>query len=180
MGGMLSLGAEGASALVRYAESPKNMEESQAIEFTDWGPSVFRMDSVETASDPKSKWPLRMITWMLVAAGITICLCIPFLRALTIFNRHCAVRRLFGIKSPICPSTPHQDTPKSVEDPDEPPAVSMEEYWRGMGEGKHEAEEKFKAKEKKDIGDLVQRIRESVAVKSAEAHKLEKEYIEEK
>ena len=85
------------------------------------------MDSVETASDPKSKWPLSMITWMLVAAGITICLCIPFLRALTIFNRHCAVRRLFGIKSPICPSTPHKDTPTSMEDPDKSPAVSMEE-----------------------------------------------------
>ena len=105
---------------------------------------------------------------------------LTILESFTIFNRHCAVRRLFGIKSPICPSTPHQDTPKSVEDPDEPPAVSMEEYKHGMHEGKHEAEDKFKAKEKKDIGDLVQKIRESVAVKAAEAHKLEKEYLDEK
>ena len=49
-----------------------------------------------------------------------------------------------------------------------------------MDEGKHEVEDEFKAKEKKDIGDLVQKIRDSVAVKAAEAHKLEKEYLEEK
>ena len=75
---------------------------------------------------------------------------------------------------------PHQNTAKSVEDLDEPPAVSMEEYWRGMDEGKHDVENELKAKERKDIGDLVQRIRESVAVKAAEAHKLEKEYMEDK
>ena len=33
--GALSLGAEGASTLVRHAEGPQNMEDSQAIEFTD-------------------------------------------------------------------------------------------------------------------------------------------------
>ena len=156
------------------------MQDSQAIEFLDWGLNVFRIDSVETASDPKSKWPLSMITWMLITAGVTLCLCIPFLRAVTVFNRHCSLRRVLGIKSPMCPSTPHQDTPKSVEDPDEPPAVSMEEYWCGMDEGKHEVENKLKAKEKKDIGDLMQRIRESVAVKAPKAHRLEKEYSEDK
>lgn len=83
------------------------------------------------------------------------------------------MRRFLGIKSPICPSTPHQDTPKSVEDPGEPLAVSMEEYWCRMGDRKHEVEDEFKAKEKKDIGDLIQRTHESVAVKAAEALRLE-------
>ena len=47
-------------------------------------------------------------------------------------------------------------------------------------EDKQEVEDELKAKEKKDIGDLVQRIRESVAVKATEAHRLEKEYSEDK
>ena len=63
IGAALSMGAEGASALVRHAEGPQMGEDSQAVEFTDWGPSVFRMDTVETTSDPKSKFPLSMITW---------------------------------------------------------------------------------------------------------------------
>ena len=65
------------------------------------------------------------------------------------------------MKSPICPSTPHHDTPHTphtMEDADKPLAVSMEEYWRGM-EDKQEVENELKAKEKQDIGDLVQRIR---------------------
>ena len=70
IGGALSLGAEGASALVRHAEGSPNMQDSERIEFTDWGPSVFCMDSVETA--PKSKWPLSMITWMLIAVGVCL------------------------------------------------------------------------------------------------------------
>ena len=101
IGGALSLGAEGASALVRHAEGSPNMQDSERIEFTDFGPSVFRMDSVETAS--KSKWPLSMITWMLITAGVCLCLCIPFLRALNVLNHHYNVRRVFGIKSLCAP-----------------------------------------------------------------------------
>ena len=55
MGGALSLGAEGVSALVRHTEGSPNMQDSEKVEFTDWGPSLFRVDSVETA--PKSKLP---------------------------------------------------------------------------------------------------------------------------
>ena len=47
-------------------------------------------------------------------------------------------------------------------------------------EDKQEVENELKAKEKQDIGNLVHRIRESVAVKAAEAHRLEKEYSEDK
>ena len=39
---------------------------------------------------------------------------------------------------------------------------------------------KIRAKEKRDIGDLVQRIRESAAVKAAEAHRLDKKYTDDK
>ena len=101
IGGALSQGAEGASTLVRHAEGSPNMQDSERIDFTDLGPSIIRMDSVETA--PKSKWPLSMITWMLVAASVCLCLCVLFLRALTVLNRHCNVRRVFGIQSPLCP-----------------------------------------------------------------------------
>ena len=66
-----------------------------------------------------------------------------------------------------------------MEDADKPPGVSMEEYWQGM-EDKQEVEDEIKAKEKRDIGDLVQRIRESAAIKAAEAHRLDKEYSEDK
>ena len=58
---------------------------------------------------------------------------------------------------------------------DEQLAVSMEEYWRGM-EDKSEVVNETIAKEKRDIGDVVQRIRESAAVKAAEAHRLDQEY----
>ena len=47
-------------------------------------------------------------------------------------------------------------------------------------EDKQEVVDEIKAKEKRDIGDLVQRIRESAAVKSAEAHRLHKEYTDDK
>ena len=54
MGGALSLGAEGMSALIRHAEGSTNMQDSEKIEFTDWGPSLFRVDQVDTAPSPKS------------------------------------------------------------------------------------------------------------------------------
>ena len=151
IGAALSLGAEGASALVRHAEGPQMGADSQAVEFTDWGPSVFRVDMVKMTSDPKSK---SLITWLLIAALVTLCLCIPFLRAFTIFNRHCAIWRFFGPMSAMCPSTSHHNTPHSIEDVEEQPAVSMEEYWRGM-EDKSEVVNKTIAKEKRDIGDIV-------------------------
>ena len=37
IGGALSLGSEGASALVRHAEGSPNMQDRERIEFTDWG-----------------------------------------------------------------------------------------------------------------------------------------------
>ena len=83
------------------------------------------------------------------------------------------------IKSPLCPPVNKNDTASPVEDQDDPPAISMESYWRSMDEVKHEAEEELKEKEKHDIGDVVKRIHESVAVKSAEAHRLEREHMEE-
>ena len=76
VGGALSLGAEGVSALVRQAGSSPNMQDSEQVEFTDWGPSIFRVDSVEAAS--KSK--LSMITWLLTCLAVCLCLCLPFLR----------------------------------------------------------------------------------------------------
>ena len=42
VGGALSLGAEGVSALVSHTKSSPNMENSEQVEFTDFGPSVFR------------------------------------------------------------------------------------------------------------------------------------------
>ena len=47
-------------------------------------------------------------------------------------------------------------------------------------EDKQEVEDEIKGKEKRDIGDLMQRIRESAAIKAAEAHRLDKEYSEDK
>ena len=55
MGGALSLGAEGVSALVRYSEGSPNMQDSEKVEFTNWGPSLFRVDSVETAPKTPSQ-----------------------------------------------------------------------------------------------------------------------------
>ena len=37
VGGALSLGAEGVSALVSHAKGSPNMENSEQVEFTDWG-----------------------------------------------------------------------------------------------------------------------------------------------
>ena len=150
-------------------------EDSQAVEFTDWGPSVFRVDIVETTSDPKSKFPLSLITWLLIAALVTLCFCIPFVRAFTILNRHCALRKLFRSNSTLCPPISHQDTPHTTEDVDEQPVVSMEEYWRGMKE-KSEVLDKKKAKEKRDLSDVVKTIRESAAVKAKETHRLDQIY----
>ena len=74
-------------------------------------------------------------------------------------------------------------TPSPVEDQDDPPAISMEDHWRSMEEikqeVKHKVEEEIKEREKNDIGDVVKRIRESAAVKAAEAHCLERELMEE-
>ena len=149
--------------------------DSQAVEFTDWGPSVFRMDTVEMTVDPKSKLPLSLITWLLIAALVTLCLCVPFLRAFTIFNCHCGICRFFGSKSAMCPSISHHNTPHTIEDVDEQLAISMDEYWRGMDD-KSEVMNETITKEKRDIGDIVQRIRESAAIKAAEAHRLDQEY----
>ena len=98
---------------------------------------------------------------------------------------------------PLCPPlfgppAIQNDTTSSPEDPDDPP-VSMETYWRSMNETKHEVEEakheaeetkhkveeEIKEREKSDIGDVVQRIQESVAVKAAEQYRQEREQRDE-
>ena len=56
MGGALSLGAEGISALVNHAKSsPSNMQDSEKVEFTDWGPSIFA--SIRLIRPPKLNYP---------------------------------------------------------------------------------------------------------------------------
>ena len=195
MGGALSLGAEGISAIVNHARSPSNMQDSEKVEFQDWGPSIFRVDSVETA--PRSKLPLSMITCLLITLGIFFCICLPFFRIMSVLIRHCRLNRALKISSPICPPplgppTIQDDTTSSPEDPEGPP-LSMESIWRSMNETKLEVEEakqeaeetklkveeEIKAREKADIGDVVQRIRESVAVKAAERHRQEREQNDE-
>ena len=197
MGGALSLGAEGISALVNHARSPSpsNMQDSEKVEFQDWGPSIFRVDSVETA--PRSKLPLSLITCLLVTLGIFFCLCLPFFRIMSALVRHCRLNRALKISSPICPPpfgppTIHDNTTSSPEDPDSPP-LSMESVWKSMNETKLEVEEakqeaeetrlkieeEIIAREKADIGDVVQRIRDSVAVKAAERLRQEREQNEE-
>ena len=152
-------------------------EESHVVTFTDWGPSVFRVDTVETTTDPNSKLPYSLITWLVIAALIILCLCNPFIRIISIFNRHCRFMRFFRSSSTLCPSIPHQDPPHTTDDVEEKPAVLMEEYWKGL-EDKLEVVDKKKVKEKKDLSDILQRIRESSAVKAKEAHRLDQEFVE--
>ena len=102
VGGALSLGAEGVSALVSHAKGSPNMENSEQVEFTDWGPSVFRMDSVDVT--PKSK--LSIITMLLICLGVCLCLCVPFLRILGSLIRYCRVARYLNLKSSFCPPPP--------------------------------------------------------------------------
>ena len=55
----------------------------------------------------------------------------------------------------------------------------VEEAKHEIEETKHKIDEELKEREKHDIGDVVRKIRESVAVKAAEAHRLEREQREE-
>ena len=150
------------------------MQDSEKVEFTDWGPSIFRVDSVE--ADPKSKLPLSMITWLLISLAVCLCLCLPFIRIRASLVRHCRLNRAFKITSPMCPPplgppAIQNDTTSSPEDPDDP-LPSMETYWKSMNEtkfeveeAKHEAEqtkykikEEIKEREKSNIGDVVRKI----------------------
>ena len=196
MGGALSLGAEGISALVNHTKSnPSNMQDSEKVEFTDWGPSIFRVDSVDTA--PKSKLPFSLITTLLITLAIFFCIMVPFFRIMSVMIRTCRLNRALKISSPMCPPpfgppSPNEDTTSSPVD-HEGPAPSMESVWRNMTEerleveeAQHEAaetklkiEEEIKARERADIGDVVERIRQSVAVKAAEKYRQEREQKDE-
>ena len=72
IGAALSMGAKGVSALVNHNKGPEMGEESQAVTFTDWGPAVFRVNTLETTADPKSKFTYSLITWLVIAALITL------------------------------------------------------------------------------------------------------------
>ena len=191
MGGALSLGAEGISALVNHAKtSPTNMQDSEKVEFQDWGPSIFRVDSVDTA--PKSKLPFSLITTLLITLAIFFCIMVPFCRIVSVMVRTCRLNRAFKISSPMCPPpfgppSPREDTSPPV-DLDGPPE-SMESVWRNMtgekpqveeaqqeaADTKLQIEEEVKARERADIGDVVEKIRQSVAVKAAERYRQERE-----
>ena len=191
MGGALSLGAEGISALVHHAkDSPTNMLDSEKVEFQDWGPSIFRVDSVDTA--PKSKLPFSLITTLLITLAIFFCIMVPFCRIISVMIRTCRLNRALKISSPVCPPPfgppfPRENTSPPV-DLDGPPE-DMESAWRNMmGEkpqveeaheeatdNKLQIEEEIKAHERADIGDVVEKIRRSVAVKAAERYRQEQE-----
>ena len=195
MGGALSLGAEGVSTLVRQAGSSPNMQDSEQVEFTDWGPSIFRVDSVEAA--PKSKLPLSMITWLLISLAVCLCLCLPFIRIISTLIRRWRLHRALKVTSPMYPPplgppAIQNDTNSSSKDPDDP-TPSLETIWKSVSEtklevkeAKHEAEqtkhkieEEIKEREKSDIGDVVKKIRESVTVKAAEQYRQEREQRDE-
>ena len=57
--------------------------------------------------------------------------------------------------------------------------LEVEEAQREAEETKLKVEEEIKAREKADIGDVVRRIRESVAVKAAEQYRQEREQKDE-
>ena len=186
VGGALSLGAEGVSALVSHAKSSPSMENSEQVEFTDFGPSVFRVDSVD--SSPKSK--LSFVTMMLICLAVCLCLCYPFLKILGSLVRHCRIARQFKARSSLCPpplGPPSNDT-AHTEDPMEP-LPSMESYWDNMHktssyaeEDQHNAdnikqrvEEEIMSREKADISDVIEKIKKSAAVKTAQRHNQEEE-----
>ena len=84
------------------------------------------------------------------------------------------------------------DTTSSLENPDDP-LPSMETYWKSMNEtkfeveeaereaeeAKHKIEKEIKEREKSDIGDMVEKIQGSVAVKAAEKYCQEREQRDE-
>ena len=191
MGGALSLGAEGISALINHARtSPTNMQDSEKVEFQDWGPALFRYDSVDTA--PKSKLPFSLITTLLITLAIFFCIMVPFCRIVSVMIRTCRLNRTLKISSPVCPPPFGPPSPREITSPpvdlDGPPE-SMESVWRNMTgekpqveeaqqeatETKLQIEEEVKAREWADIGDVVEKIRQSVAVKAAERYRQEQE-----
>ena len=136
------------------------------------------LDTVEMTVDPKSKYPYSLITCLMIAALITLCICIPFVRLMAVFNRHCRFMIFFRSNSTFCPSTPHPDPPHVTDDMEEQPAISMEEYWKEL-EDKAEVVDKRMFKEKKDLSDVLKRIRDNTAVKAREAHRLDQEFVDE-
>ena len=191
MGGALSLGAEGISALVHHAkDNPTNMVDSEKVEFQDWGPSVFRLDSVDTA--PKSKFPFSLITTLLLTLAFFFCIMVPFCRIISVMIRTCRINRALKIPSPMCPPPFGPPSPREITNPpvdQEGPSEDMEAAWKNMTGEKPQAEEaqeeapdnqlqieeEIKARERADISDVVERIRRSVAVKTAERYRQEKE-----
>ena len=191
MGGALSLGAEGISALVNHAkDSPTNMQDSEKVEFQDWGPSIFRVDSVDTA--PKSKLPFSLITTLLITLAIFFCIMVPFCRIISVMIRTCRLNRALKISSPVCPPPFGPPSPREITNPpvdQDGPSEDMEAAWKNMTGEKPQAEEaqeeapdnqlqieeEIKARERADISDVVEKIRRSVAVKTAERYRQEKE-----
>ena len=185
VGGALSLGAEGVSALVAHAKSPPSMENSESVEFQDFGPSVIRLDSVD--SSPRTK--LSFLTMMLICLAICMCLCYPFLKVVHSLVRHCRLTRAFGAKSGLCPpplSPPSNDTVPD-QDPEEP-LPTMESYWNNMQnngsfveESQHNAdvrqrvEEDIMAREKQDLKDVIDKIKKTAVVKAARRQHQEEE-----
>ena len=185
VGGALSLGAEGVSALVAHAKSPPSMENSESVEFQDFGPSVIRLDSVD--SSPRTK--LSFVTMMLICLGICMCLCYPFLKVVHSLVRHCRITKALGAKSGLCPpsiSPPSNDTVHD-QDPEEP-LPTMESYWDKMQktgsfveESQHNAdlrqriEEDIMAREKADLKDVIDKIKKTAVVKAAKRQHQEEE-----
>ena len=112
------------------------------------------LDTMEMTVDPKSKYPYSLITWLMIAALITLCICIPFVRLMAVFNRHCRFMIFFRSNSTFCPSTPHPDPPHVTDDMEEQPAISMEDYWKGL-EDKPEVVDEKKVKEKRDLSKIL-------------------------
>ena len=191
MGGALSLGAEGISALINHARaSPTNMQDSEKVEFQDWGPAIFRYDSVDTA--PKSKLPFSLITTLLITLAIFFCIMVPFCRIFSVMIRTCRLNRALKISSPVCPPPFGPPSPRETTSPPvdlDGPSEDMESMWRNMTgekpeveeaqqeavETKLQVEEETRARERADIGDVVEKIRKSVAVKAAERYRQEQE-----
>ena len=184
VGGALSLGAEGVSALVNHAKSSPDMENSESIDFQDFGPAVIRLDSVD--SSPRTK--LSFLTMMLICLGICMCLCYPFLKVVHSLVRHCRLTKAFGAKSGLCPPPVNPPSNDTVHDRDPEEFPTMESYWDRMQnngsfvqESQHDAdlrqqvENDIMAREKQDLENVIDKIKKTAVVKAARRRHEEQE-----
>ena len=86
-GALRAGGDESASNLINRDPEVASGFHSEIVKYSDIGPLVFKLDTIEVSTEGRTKIPIMMIRFMLLIGWITMVACLPLVKLFLLCTR---------------------------------------------------------------------------------------------